>query len=908
MALTPGSRLGSYEISARLGEGGMGIVFRAHDTKLGRDVAIKVLPDSLAADPDRLARFEREARALAALNHPNIAQIYGLEEAGGTHSIVMELVEGETLAEHLSTPALEHPSTSPPGLPVEEVLGIAAQIVDALEAAHEHGIVHRDLKPANIKVRRDGTVKVLDFGLAKLAQGTDSGLWSRDPDATASPTLTAHAATGAGMILGTAAYMSPEQARGRPVDKRTDVWAFGCVLYELLAGRRAFAGDDTTETIAAVVRDDPVWSQLPPHTPESIRRLLRRCLQKDPQRRLGDIRDARLEIDDARGEQDAGAAEPATSQAPAVGIVTPRGSRRRERIAWAACALATLAAVVTAALAFRAAPPPPELRFDIVTPTTTDPASLAISPDGLKIVFVAESEGRSRLWLRSLDSVLARPLAPTEGAALPFWSPDSRSVGFFADTKLKRIDIEGESVQTLANLPRGFGGTWNSSGDILYAPASGVPILRVTAGGGEPAPATEIQPQHSSHRFPQFLPDARHFLFYVEGAPEARGVWVGQLGDLSARRVLDADAAAVFAASGHLLFVRQETLFAQRFDPDSLQLSGSPVSVAEQASVQRGIGAISASSAGPIAYRMGATVGRRQLTWVDRTGRELGAVGDPIATTTFSPSISPDGQRVAVEQTVSGITNVWLLDLARGVFSRFTFGNSLDLYPVWSPNGRRIVFASVRGGVLDLYEKPATGAGAERQLLATKSAKIPSDWSSDGRLLLYRTSDPNGENDLWVLPVEGGGTAFEAIDTPSDARDGQFSPDGRWIAYQSNESGRFEVYIQSFGRQDGEVGGKWQVSTTGGAQVRWRRDGRELYYIALDGRMMAVPVQLAPKGDTVEPGTPVPLFATRVGGAVQSFARQQYLVSPDGQRFLMGTVVEEIGSPITVVLNWRPRN
>jgi Tol biopolymer transport system component len=546
------------------------------------------------------------------------------------------------------------------------------------------------------------------------------------------------------------------------------------------------------------------------------------------------------------------------------------------------------------------------LRFDIVTPPTTDPASLAVSPDGLKIVFVAESEGRARLWLRSLDSVVARPLPPTDGAALPFWSPDSRSIGFFAGTKLKRIDIESAATQILSDVPRGFGGTWNGAGDILYAPASGVPILRASSSGGESMEVTRLEPQHASHRFPQFLPDGRHFLFYVEGAPAVRGVWVGQLGDLNARRVVDTDAAAVFAASGHLIYVRQGTLFAQAFDPSALQLTGSPLPVAEQASATRGIAALSASAAGPIGYRMGATVGRRQLTWVDRSGREIGVVGDPIASATFSPAISADGRRVALEQSTGATTNVWLLDLTRSVVSRFTFGTSIDNYPVWSPDGTRIIFSSVRGGVLDLYEKSATGAGEERRLLATKVAKIPSDWSPDGRMLLYRMGDPKGGNDIWALPMNGEGKPFLVVDTAYDAREAQFSPDGRWIAYQSDESGRFEIYIQPFAGRDGTVSGKWQISSAGGAQVRWRRDGRELYYIALDGRMIAVPVRLSPKGDAVDAGTPAALFPTRVGGAVQSFARQQYMVSPDGQRFLMGNVVEESGAPITVILNWRP--
>jgi Tol biopolymer transport system component len=885
MALSPGIRLGPYEVLSALGAGGMGEVYRARDTKLNRDVALKVLPDLVARDPDRLARFEREAQILAALNHPNIAHIHGLEESGSgpaaIRAIVMELVEGPTLADRIARGAI----------PLSESLPIAKQIAEALEAAHEQGITHRDLKPANIKVRADGTVKVLDFGLAKARQVDGSGAGLSD-----SPTMIA--ASMPGMILGTAAYMSPEQAKGLGADRTSDVWSLGCVLYEMLTGSAAFHGDSVSEILSEVLKSEPDWRRLPAQTPESIRRLLHRSLQKDRKLRLHDIADARIEIDDAR-------------HAPyAEDGAMPGAARSRSRTVWpAALGFVILIAAAWAGWASHPPVPAPEMRVDIATPPTTDLVSLAISPDGQKIVFVATSEGRSQLWLRPLSSDSARLLVGTDTASLPFWSPDSRSVGFFADGNLKRIDIDGGSVTVLANAPLGRGGSWNRDGAVLFAAAPASPILRVAAAGGEPAAVTRIEaPQQVGHGFPQFLPDGRHFLYYVAGSPDASGIYIGQLGGESTR-VLAADAAAVYARSGQLLFIRRGTLFAQGFDPVRPALTGDPFPVAERVAVdaEGPFAALSASSAGPIVYRTGSADARRQLAWFDRSGKEIEAIGEPDRALMPTVSLSPDGRRVAVFRRVNTNIDIFLLEAGRGVLNRFTTDLADDIFPIWSPDGSRLVFSSTRRGNLDLYLKSASGTGDEELLLATPGIKAVSDWSRDGRFLLYSTANPRSGFDIWAMPLDGDRKPFPLVQTKSNERLAQFSPDGKWIAYESDESGRYEIYVQSFSSSDAKSGGKVPVSDKGGAQVRWQADGKALYYIALDDRLMAVPLGFASSGQVVEPSAPVALFVTHVRGALQSFPRYRYSVS-DG-RFLMLVEREDAApSPITVLFNWAGRS
>jgi Tol biopolymer transport system component len=884
MALSAGIRLGPYEVLSALGAGGMGEVYRARDTKLNRDVAIKVLPDLVAGDPDRLARFEREAQVLASLNHPNIAHIHGLEESGSgqaaIRAIVMELVEGPTLADRIARGPI----------PLSEALPIAKQIAEALEAAHEQGITHRDLKPANIKVREDGTAKVLDFGLAKIGEAEGRG-----PSLSNSPTITA--VSRPGMIFGTAAYMSPEQAKGLGTDRTSDVWAFGCVLYEMLTGSAAFHGDSVSEILSEVLKSEPDWGRLPADTPESIRRLLRRSLQKNRKLRLHDIADARIEIDDAR------------SAPRDEGRATPGAVRSRERIVWiSAFGFVALIAAVWALWGSRPPAPAAEMRVDIATPPTTDTVSMAISPDGQKVVFVAISEGRSRLWLRALSSDAARPLEGTDRASLPFWSADSRSVAFFADGKLQRIDIDGGSIAVLADAVLGRGGAWNRDGDLLFAAGPAAPILRISDAGGEPASVTRVEtPQQVGHGYPQFLPDGRHFLYFVLGSPEAGGVYVGQLGSSETKRLLPADAAAVYAPSGHLLFIRRSTLYAQDFDPVQRVLTGNPFPVAEGVAVDAdGQSALSASAAGPIVYRTGPADTPRQLVWFDQSGREIGTIGDPDLARP-AVSLSPDGRRVAVFKRVNSNIDIFLLETERGLPNRFTVDLADDIFPVWSPDGNRIVFSSTRKGGLDLFLKSASGTGNEELLLATPGLDVASDWSPDGRFLLYFSADPKSGYDIWTLPLNGGGKPFPIVQTKSNERLAQFSPDGKWITYESDESGRYEIYVQPFSDADGKVGGKVPVSSKGGAQVRWQHDGKALFYIALDDRLMAVPLGFASGGQVVEPGEPVPLFATKVGGALQPFPRYQYSVSDD-RRFLMLVEREDAAPPpITVLLNWAAR-
>jgi serine/threonine protein kinase len=873
-----GREIGAYRIVSLLGQGGMGEVYRAHDDKLGRDVALKILPDSVAHDPERLARFEREARLLAALNHPNIAAIYGFETAGSVPALVLELVEGPTLADRLGD--------SP--IPVAEALALARQIAEAIESAHDKGIVHRDLKPANIKIASGGLVKVLDFGLAKLADAPDPSSDARSADASQSPTFTA---VSRGFILGTAPYMSPEQARGLQVDTRTDVWAFGCVLYEMLTRRPAFPGRTATDSIAAVVERDPDWTALPRDTPQRIRDLLRRCLAKDVKRRLHHIADARLEIEDALAQPRDDAAQETLS-------------RPRERLAWMTVAALLAVAAVAALVWNRPAPEAPETRLEIATPPTTDPVSLAISPDGRQVVFVATSNGKPHLWIRSLDSVSARPLAGTESAYYPFWAPDGRSIAFFAESRLKRIDLDAGSVQMLATATAGRSGDWTDDGVIYFAPQAG-PTYWIPAAGGERVALPTFAASPTNGRFPRLLPGGRHFLFYALGAPQVQGVFAGRLDAPESRRLLDADAGAVYAR-GHVLFVRQGTLFAQRFDVNRLELVGNPAPIASGVAVGEGwIPALSTSASGTIVFRAGSPGLGRQLAWFDRSGTELRRAGAE-SVDRYGPRLSPDGRTVALTRIVDGNSDVWLMDLQRGVMPRLTSDAASEHSAIWSPDGSQIAYSSDKSGFDNIYLKPASGAGRE-ELLATEAppdvtGRSPSDWSRDGRYLLYRTQSAKTRYDLWARRLDGSAPSFPVAQTEADDRDGAFSPDGKWVAFESDESGRFEIYVQRFP----EPGPKWPMSSSGGAQVVWSLDGKELFYISLDGQLMAVSVRLDAERQVVEADAPVALFATHVGNPVSVF-RQQYMLSPDGRGFLFSTVVDDDRvPPITIIQNWKP--
>jgi eukaryotic-like serine/threonine-protein kinase len=877
--IVAGQTFGSYRILSLLGKGGMGEVYRARDTRLQRDVALKFLTFSFASDPDRLSRFQREALVLASLNDPNIAQIYGLEGSGKSQCIVMELVEGETLQERLKHGPI----------PLEEALSMARQIAEALEAAHEKGIVHRDLKPANVKVKADGTVKVLDFGLAKPLENVSGGI-SKAPALDVSATNTT-------AILGTSAYMSPEQAASKAVDSRSDIFSFGSVLYEMLTGFRAFSGETFAEILTAVLKAEPDWTRLPPNTPTSIRRLLRRCLQKDLNRRLQDIADARIEIEESKNENE-----------PSEQLIASTGSGRGRRIPWTIAALTSIAALILVipAILFWREPPVAdalEMRVDVVTPTTADSVSFAISPNGRRLVFVASRGGISVLWVRTLDSeATAQPVVGTEGASYPFWSPDSRSVGFFADGKLKRVDIAGGSPRTLAEAALGRGGTWSPDGLILFAPEGAGPLYRVPASGGKPVEATKVHPPEvGSHRFPNFLPfeSGRHqFLFYGHGTPEGDGIYLGSMDSSVTKRLTAADTAGAYMPGGWLVFIHEASLLARRLDLRRGELIGEPVTLADSVNYDTTsyAGAFSTSATGIIAYRSG-KASLWQLTWFDRLGKAVGNFGLPNPSNPLNPELSPDGKRVALDRTMLGFADVWIVDASRT--TRFTFDAADDHWPIWSPNGDRIVFDSSRGGPShDLYWKPSSSARGEELLLDTSQAKGANDWSSNGKFILYSSQDPKTGSDLWLLPMTGERKPQVLLKTGFEERNGQFSPDSRWVAYESNESGRFEVYVRPV---SGDPALRWQISTQGGLQPRWKSDGRELYYIALDQKLMAVPIAL--KETAVEPGTPLALFSMQA--SVVTVAKQQYDVAPDG-RFLFSVPREDAASSITLLLNWKP--
>ncbi len=875
--LRAGDRIGAYDIVGPLGAGGMGEVYEARDSLLGRRVAIKILSAELALDSSARDRLIREAKALAALNHPNIGAIYGVEttsafDADGraAAALVLELIDGQTLAERVARGPL----------PIADALLIGAQVAGALQAAHDKGIIHRDLKPANIKVTPTGTVKVLDFGLAKALD--------RDQSADALTSMV----TGPGTVLGTPAYMSPEQVRGEDVDKRTDVWALGCVLFELLTGRRAFGGGTTSDCIAAVLEREPNWSALPQATPASIRALLRRCFQKDRAKRLRDIGDARFALEDASSTS-----EPAAK--------TPPGNRQWITLTLLGLTAVALAVLAIPALRYRLDAPPPapvETRLDIVTPPTDRPKSFALSPDGRQIVFVAHGEGGSRLWLRSLGTTTVQPLAGTEGASYPFWSPDSRSVGFFTDSNLKRFDLGG-AAQTLAPVRVGLGGTWNTDGVIVFAPSQTTGLMRVSANGGAVTAVTALGPQQRGHFAPYFLPDGRRFLLFAGDA-----IYIGTLDGDVATLLTPAASSGVYLASGWLLWVRQgtQTLVAQRLDTEKAVLLGEPVTIADgvgSEGASDGISAVTVAATGLVAYRT--TKDQRQLIWVDRSGTPRGTVGDPN-TGLNEPRISPDGRRVVVWRTVQGNTDVWLLDGAR--MTRLTFDAASDQRPIWSPDGTRIAFRSARTGLADLYVKRADGAAAEELLVASDQIKNPMSWSADGRFLLYRNNDSQTSGDLWVLPMVGERTPSVFLRTPFREAQGTFSPDARWMAYQSDESGRPEVYVRPFvppGSASQPSGSQWQVSTEGGINPVWRPDGKEVYYLNQKGAMMAAAITVS--GSTLSAGAPVLLFPTRiVGGGIDALQGRQYDVAADG-RFLINTELDTAVPPITLLLNGIPK-
>jgi eukaryotic-like serine/threonine-protein kinase len=865
LALAFGTRLGVYEVIASIGEGGMGQVYRATDTTLGRQVAIKILPDAFAADPERLARFEREAKTLASLNHPHIAAIYGFEKSAGMHALVMELVEGDDLSQRIARGAI----------PLEEALPIARQIADALEAAHEQGIVHRDLKPANIKVRADGTVKVLDFGLAKgmePAAGSSSNL-SR------SPTLSMHA-TQAGIILGTAAYMAPEQARGKTVDKRADIWAFGVVLFEMLTGSQPFPGEDISHVLARVIERDPDWSALPPVLPPALEMYLRRCLVKDPRHRIRDIGDVRLALE--------GAFETTAK---------PDKPSWRDRIPWIASAMMLLLVAGGGALLTRFLRPPAvhDLRTTFAISPPDKAANIskpAFSPDGRNVLFLSSSEGHQYIFVRPLDSPVATRLAGTDAANFPFWSPDSRQIGFFSGGKLKKIDAAGGLVQAICDAKVPAGGTWNRENIILFGEDSGGGIKRVPASGGSPTHVLQVNAneKETDVDFPSFLPDGRHFLYFSWNNVTA-AIGVAAIDGSDRKLVLKTDSGeppVAYVAPGYLMFARLTTALAQRFDATKLELMGEPVSVMENVGETSGdrYSNFSVSATGDLVYLNGNGSGR-QLAWFGRDGKEIRSVGP--AGSYYDIVLSPDEKKAAM-QRVESVSDIWLMDLVRGVPSRFTFNRAPD-NPTWSPDGSSIIFSSPDG----IYRRNSNGAESETLLAKVMGLDNGMDWSPDGKNVVFSTAGEKTGSDLWILPLSADAKPYPFIQSEFEEKEGFFSPDGRLIAYVSDESGRNEVYVQTFPRS----GGKWQVSTSGGAQPHWRRDGKEMFYLAPDRTLMSVDVK---SGAAFDVGTPKPLFSTRVSAYD---APNRYAVSADGQRFLVNSSAREVESqPLTVVLNW----
>ena len=891
MTLTPDVRLGVYQILAPLGAGGMGEVYRARDTKLGRDVAIKVLPSSFASDPDRLARFEREARLLASLNHPNIGAIYGVEETGGVVALVLELVEGETLTDRIAKGSGMRAQSS--GLPIADALAIARQIADALDAAHERGIVHRDLKPANIVITPDGVVKVLDFGLAKGA-GT-AGEASGSEALTHSPTVIGP--TLDGVLLGTAPYMSPEQARGKIVDKRTDIWAFGCVLYEMLTGRRAFSGETTSDTIAAILERQPDWTALPAATPRPARQVLQRCLEKDPKRRLRDIGDANF-------------AEPAGDSV----VSTTRHARRLERVAWVAALVAGALAITVIVLAAmvtgrhdRAAPDWAQRAaiFAVEAPSTTNttvaqgPPGIAVSHDARFIAWAAENApGRVALWVYNVETGEQKALPGTDGATTPFWSPDGRALGFLAQASLKIIDLASGNVRAIAAVPdASTGGTWNSDNVIVYS--ARYALYQIPASGGQSKPVAALNRafQENSLRYPRFLPDGRHFLYVARsGRSNQSGAYVGSL-DGTSTRLFATTSYVYYAAPGYLLYAKDGALVARAFDPRTLAVASTEATVVDQVGANAGAmsGHFDVSDNGVLAYFRHSTVVKTVLRWFDRSGRALEALNEPAAYSNFR--VAPDDRRVVVDLASDRVVgrDVWVLNPGAAPV-RMTFGGTDDWWPFWSPDGQRVAFMSYRNGVSDFYVKTVNGAVAEEPLVTSDAQKAAGDWSRDGRFVVYWVDTAETRGDILVSAVDRSQAPMAIARTAANERRPRFSPDGRYVSYDSDESGRSEVYVQPFP----PTGGKWQVSIGGGTEASWNGSGHELYYVDGNGALSAVTVTMT--GGAFSAGRAERLFEVGRRGGTGGSSR--YEPASDGRRFLVRQALDPAPQPLRVMLNW----
>jgi eukaryotic-like serine/threonine-protein kinase len=877
MALTSGTRLGPYEIQSPLGAGGMGEVYRAKDTRLDRTVAVKILPAHLSSNLDAKQRFEREARAISSLNHPNICILHDVGHQNGTDFLVMEYLEGETLADRLRKGPL----------PPEQVLKYGIEICEGLEKAHKNGVIHRDLKPGNIMLTKSGA-KLMDFGLAKATL-------AHEPPAS-SLTMTAARPSGEqpltvqGTVVGTFQYMSPEQVEGKEADARSDIFALGAVLYEMASGKRAFTGKSQASIVAAILASEPQpISSVQPMSPPALDRVVRTCMAKDPDERWQTAHDVRLQLE--------WIAE-AGSQA---GVPAPVVARRRtsRRLAWAVAAIAAATAIVFAVgFVLRAPVPGHPLRVSILPPEqhSFDPLSIALSPDGTKLAFVATLSGAApQLWVRPLDSTAAQPLAGTDNAVFPFWSPDSRSLGFFAQGKLMIIDASGGAVQTLADAPQPRGGAWGADGIILYTPNPTSPLLRIPAAGGTPSQAIGQEKADSfalagSPRWPAFLPDGRHFIFFRfarDNRAGARGnIHLGALDSQQDTILVGSDYHGQYA-SGHLVFIRDGNLMTQSFDEKKLKLAGDPVPIAEQIrGNDLGAAAFSLSSEGKLVFAGGQAT-TLDLAWYDRSGKK----GDIIDSGTFQDAhISPDGKKVsAARADAGGHLEIFIYDLTRGTKSQFSFSQSRDDDPVWSPDGNTIVFDSARAGKIDLYTRPANGARQEELLYHDDLDKYPGSWSADGKYIAYEALG-NGHFDIWVMPMFGDRKPYPFLQEKYNIRYAVFSPDTKWMAYTSFEAGHGQVYLVAFPKP----GGKFLVGD--GFGPVWSGNGKEILY--LDDHSRVASVEVTAHGDSVELGRPQILFPTQpVGPGL-------FEVSADGQRFLMMQAPVQNSPSLTLVVNW----
>jgi serine/threonine-protein kinase len=918
LSLASGSRLGPYEIVSALGAGGMGEVYRARDAKLNRDVALKVLPEAFALDPDRLARFKREAQVLASLNHPHIAAIYGFEDSGSVHALVLELVEGPTLAERI-----EGLKAEGKGLPLDEALAIAKQIADALEAAHEQGIIHRDLKPANIKLRPDGTVKVLDFGLAKAMEPASS----LSPHVTAAPTITSPAMmTGLGVILGTAAYMSPEQAKGRPADKRSDVWAFGCVLYEMLTGVRPFEAEDIAETLAFVLTKEPDWSKLPKDLPTPVDAVLRRCLVKDRRRRTGDIAAVQFVLDEAA------TLAAAVQSAP---VAARSGSGWRRAAAIAAMLLAAVGATGLAAWEYQrlntrttqtmrfSIVPPPALPLMIASPggggNSVDRA-VAISPDGSLLVYRAATANGSQLMIRPINQLDARPLQSNVGGREPVFSPDGKWValsaagGNAAGSELRKVSVTGGPPIEICKYPGNIRGmSWGDDDTILFASDTGSMngLYRVPASGGEPKLLLQAKQGETVLLFPSMLPGSRAALVSVvsqtRGSETSREIAVIDLRTNERRVIIRGGLDAHYVDSGQIVYAIGGVLRAVPFDLRRLEVTGDAVSLQDGlAAAATGEAQYAVSRNGTLVYvpageGAAAVTAQSSLVWVDRHGREE-AIPAPPRDYTY-PRVSPDGTRLALDIRDQE-RDIWIWDFKRQTLTRLTFDPGADRGPVWTPDGRRIIYSSQRGtgNPGNIFWQPADGTGMAERVTTSPNVQFPGGISPDGLRLVFREDIPATRQDLLMLTLDGR-KATSLIQTMASEQNGAISPDGRWLAYESDESGQYQIYVRPFPQVDG---GRWQISPAGGTRPVWARNGRELFYLDPGRHLLAVPVQTSP---AFSPGNPAKLFDTPYLTPNNGVT---YDVSPDGQRFVMikgrstdtSQQAVQASTPMVVVVNW----